>query len=371
HPFGQAVAVTPLGTQDAWGNYRFTSELETSHNRFGFTGHYWDKEASLYYAKARYYDPFTARFTQADSFLGKVDDPPSLHRYAYAADNPTMYVDPSGHQTVGSQYCRAYSCGEGLQRNLNPAYAAAQSLNDTVNTVGGGVVIAADIIFRETLGNPGHMTPAGHKAYMSQVPKPKNDAEALIAAGLYFSALVAPLVKIGAGRVPAAEESIQVQSIADSPSPLPPSPRGLFERGTFRVGTVKTVVEEAPRNEAGEMLCPTCREVMPETIQIMTKNGPRERRGFDIDHFWKTWSDRVNAMKKHAIETGVWPTRKAVLDEYNRNVRAQCPPCNQGHQFEGPTLLFPQPSTLPATGVPTAAAIPLLLRKPDPEEAVR
>ncbi|MBX7184951.1 MAG: hypothetical protein K1Y01_07370, partial [Vicinamibacteria bacterium] len=41
HPFGQAVAVTPLGTQDAWGNYRFTSELETSHNRFGFTGHYW------------------------------------------------------------------------------------------------------------------------------------------------------------------------------------------------------------------------------------------------------------------------------------------------------------------------------------------
>jgi RHS repeat-associated protein len=82
---------------DAWGNYRFTSELTTSHNRFGFTGHYWDKEASLYYAKARYYDPFTARFTQADSFLGTIDDPPSLHRYFYANANPTMFVDPTGH----------------------------------------------------------------------------------------------------------------------------------------------------------------------------------------------------------------------------------------------------------------------------------
>jgi RHS repeat-associated protein len=71
NPSGDVTATYHL---DAWGNYRFTSELETSHNRFGFTGHYWDKEASLYYAKARYYDPFTARFTQADSFPGKIDE---------------------------------------------------------------------------------------------------------------------------------------------------------------------------------------------------------------------------------------------------------------------------------------------------------
>jgi len=81
---------------DAWGNYRFTSELAPSKNRFGFTGHYWDNEAGLYYAKARFYDPFTARFTQADSFLGNIDDPPSLHRYFYAHGNPTFFVDPTG-----------------------------------------------------------------------------------------------------------------------------------------------------------------------------------------------------------------------------------------------------------------------------------
>ena len=129
HPFGQAVAASPFGTQDAWGNYRFTSELATSHNRFGFTGHYWDKEASLYYAKARYYDPFTARFTQADSFLGTLDDPPSLHRYLYANANPTMFVDPTGHivdkivdqQIRDSQYTGKYRDSIGWLYNFADA----------------------------------------------------------------------------------------------------------------------------------------------------------------------------------------------------------------------------------------------------------
>ena len=93
-------AVTVAYHLDAWGNYRFTQELALSKNRFGFTGHYWDNEAGLYYAKARYYDPFTARFTQADSFLGNIDDPPSLHRYQYAHANPTRFVDEDGHSAT-------------------------------------------------------------------------------------------------------------------------------------------------------------------------------------------------------------------------------------------------------------------------------
>ena len=93
-PTGTVAATYHL---DAWGNYRFTAELAPSRNRFGYTGHYWDNEAGLYYAKARFYDPFTARFTQSDSFLGNIDDPPSLHRYLYGHANPTMFVDPSGY----------------------------------------------------------------------------------------------------------------------------------------------------------------------------------------------------------------------------------------------------------------------------------
>jgi len=34
-----------------------------------------------------------------DSFLGSVDNPPSLHRYFYARANPLRYIDPTGHQS--------------------------------------------------------------------------------------------------------------------------------------------------------------------------------------------------------------------------------------------------------------------------------
>jgi RHS repeat-associated protein len=62
-----------------------------------FTGYLWDRETNLFYAKARFYDPAYGRFTSQDSFLGEINDPPSLHRYAYANDNPARFVDPTGH----------------------------------------------------------------------------------------------------------------------------------------------------------------------------------------------------------------------------------------------------------------------------------
>ncbi len=82
---------------DAWGNFRFPSELTASKNRFAFTGYEWDQETGLFNAKARYFDPTIGRFTSQDSFLGQIDNPPSLHRYFYADDNPTRYWDPTGH----------------------------------------------------------------------------------------------------------------------------------------------------------------------------------------------------------------------------------------------------------------------------------
>src|SRR5262249_10849968 len=77
---GSAVASSHL---DAWGNFRFPSELLASKNRFAFTGYIWDKETNLFFAKARFYDPTAARFTSQDSLIGRTDDPPSLNRYTY------------------------------------------------------------------------------------------------------------------------------------------------------------------------------------------------------------------------------------------------------------------------------------------------
>lgn len=73
------------------------SAADAGHSGFAFTGHYFDGETGLYYAKARYYDPTVGRFITQDSYLGESTDPPSLHRYVYAMNRPTFFIDPSGH----------------------------------------------------------------------------------------------------------------------------------------------------------------------------------------------------------------------------------------------------------------------------------
>ena len=45
-----------------------------------------------YYLRARYYNPVVGRFLQEDTYRGD-----GLNLYAYCANNPVMYYDPSGH----------------------------------------------------------------------------------------------------------------------------------------------------------------------------------------------------------------------------------------------------------------------------------
>ncbi|MCP3911746.1 MAG: hypothetical protein GY713_12415, partial [Actinomycetia bacterium] len=79
---------------DAWGNLR--SSTDTAANPFGFTGHEMDGESGLIYARARFYDPVTGRFLSHDPAAGNFSNPPSLHRYLYAYQNPTVFLDPTG-----------------------------------------------------------------------------------------------------------------------------------------------------------------------------------------------------------------------------------------------------------------------------------
>jgi len=157
-------AVTAAYHLDAWGNYRFTQELAPSKNRFGFTGHYWDNEAGLYYAKARYYDPFTARFTQADSFLGNIDDPPSLHRYFYAHANPTFYTDPTGNYSWnefkgdakwGADFTLAATkdlAQNGLKRGGRIAYKTAKNVMTIVEEAPATILDAGVLTLQATTG---------------------------------------------------------------------------------------------------------------------------------------------------------------------------------------------------------------------------
>ncbi len=72
----------------------------TSFIRNKYTGQEEDAESNLYFYNARYYDPLLGRFASPDSFVQSSMDPQSFNRYAYARNQPTNLVDPSGHFAV-------------------------------------------------------------------------------------------------------------------------------------------------------------------------------------------------------------------------------------------------------------------------------
>ena len=76
-------------------------------NPFRYCGEYFDKETQTYYLRARYYSPNTGRFISEDSYWGTLEDPLSLNLYVYCANNPIIFVDPSGHQP-GDNYMEQY-----------------------------------------------------------------------------------------------------------------------------------------------------------------------------------------------------------------------------------------------------------------------
>jgi RHS repeat-associated protein len=188
-------AVVARNQYDALGNFRLREEAIPHLNSYAFTGHRWEETLGLYQAKARFYDPALGRFTTQDTLLGEINSPASLHRYMYALDNPLRFTDPTGHQSVGADYCRAYSCSDAVRRQVDPLFAMTDRANQVVATVGGGVAIGLAWLFQETLGNPGHnLTPAGQARWEGAVPKPANTAEALIASGVYIAGVAAPAV---------------------------------------------------------------------------------------------------------------------------------------------------------------------------------
>ena len=64
---------------------------------YRYTGKEQDDSTGLYFYEARYYDPVLGRFISADTIVPDPLDPQSLNRYSYAANNPILYNDPSGH----------------------------------------------------------------------------------------------------------------------------------------------------------------------------------------------------------------------------------------------------------------------------------
>lgn len=75
---------------DAFGN--ILKEMGDIPNRVTYTGQMYDGAAGQYYLRARFYNPAIGRFLQEDTFRRD-----GLNLYAYCANNPVIYYDPSGH----------------------------------------------------------------------------------------------------------------------------------------------------------------------------------------------------------------------------------------------------------------------------------
>ncbi|WP_374021037.1 RHS repeat-associated core domain-containing protein [Paenibacillus thiaminolyticus] len=82
-------------TYDIWGNPLIQEEQVP--NIFRYAGEYWDAATELQYLRARWYDPSIGRFLTEDTYEGEISNPLSLNLYTYVANNPLIYVDPSGN----------------------------------------------------------------------------------------------------------------------------------------------------------------------------------------------------------------------------------------------------------------------------------
>ena len=75
-------------------------------NPFRYRSYFYDEETGFYNLNARYYDPETRRFINADDaeFIGSKGTAASYNLFAYCENNPVMYSDPGGNIFTFNRY---------------------------------------------------------------------------------------------------------------------------------------------------------------------------------------------------------------------------------------------------------------------------
>jgi len=86
---GGVTRYTPFGDYRSGGPNGITDRA--------YTGQRENMSLGLYYYNARWYSPSLARFLSADAIVPAPTSPQSLNRYAYGANSPVKYTDPTGH----------------------------------------------------------------------------------------------------------------------------------------------------------------------------------------------------------------------------------------------------------------------------------
>ncbi|MGH9387269.1 MAG: PKD domain-containing protein [Vicinamibacterales bacterium] len=87
-------AITDAYDYDAFGV--LLRRTGTTPNQHLYTGEFLDPQSGFYYLRARWLAASQGRFISEDPVAGLLFDPPTLHKYVYALNNPVNRLDPSG-----------------------------------------------------------------------------------------------------------------------------------------------------------------------------------------------------------------------------------------------------------------------------------
>lgn len=87
-------ALTGTADYDLFGGVSGSSGASSI---FGFTGEQHDSSTGNTFLRSRYLDPSQGRFLSADTVQPNAPGTQGYNRYAYAANNPARWTDPSGH----------------------------------------------------------------------------------------------------------------------------------------------------------------------------------------------------------------------------------------------------------------------------------
>ncbi|MGZ4163756.1 MAG: RHS repeat-associated core domain-containing protein, partial [Tumebacillaceae bacterium] len=120
---------------DAFGNVSGVGTVTTGagkllrdENPFRYASYFYDRDSGLYDVGTRYYNPQTGRFITRDSV-------PTVNAYAYAGDNPVIYVDPTGSvREVESGYSSSSSYTDAEIVQTHYGYIEASSSGNNFTT---------------------------------------------------------------------------------------------------------------------------------------------------------------------------------------------------------------------------------------------
>ncbi len=108
HLGSQAITTDSYGNKTGeirympWGTERYTwGSTPTTYN---FTGQRLEASLGLLFYNARWYDAYLNRWIQPDNIIPDTYNSQNFDRYAYALNNPVIYIDPSGHDSTCSTY---------------------------------------------------------------------------------------------------------------------------------------------------------------------------------------------------------------------------------------------------------------------------